>query len=975
MNKKGKRTTRTGAKEGEQRQEISLMQHTTSSSAIGQAKKYPRLRRMLPVFTTILLWYLYRIFIQHPTSMHTHTPHHLCGNGHGNGAKRNTVPTSAASIDSIVVMDSLAYDKLRTIGGTGHWFHLLERLLPLLPTAAQKVWASAYVQHASASASSSTTFTFTPQHLYIVFQEQTGPDGLDSFGRLMLASILSGGLYDKVLIGHSTDVSTPIWNTVTDATTTATSESGDGSSKDPPVQASRVPQQKESLVLVENFVLSASLLFHPGEDIPYSEALGSVALHPDESSTSNTKDADDTTFNLCAPNLMTVSWDQAPQKRYDLLGENKFIYSLLHHSVDRACGWTGSGSGATDADGLQAGQYGTYGRKKDPFVEFMQHSVDKQFKEAPPIRKKKNKVSEGTATSNEDGDIGGGGNGGVLSRGNGDGEQIDPLSLPILEDNYLTMKTDYGSPLEQNQIQAQILQSALNIEQDDISLPKNGSRIARKLLKYRTLLCASHSGCNGTDSFMYATNAAGIQVHGWMQYSKHYKARANRGFGANNDRDNEQTIEEVKKLLLKRTSPILHNTTTDALGLQNSRIFTFPPVPAATDVPLTVLIYDRDHTRRLANIDFVTNYLKSKLVLASDYERHAYFPLHYSDENIPKVSLKKGIGFLGEESHAKRNHAHRRKKGDHVYDTSHHKKYDHNEEIENWVVDVLTHNEHDGHNEHIHVHGISGKAETAAAITAGAEAENIAGKSRFRRSWLEKAVDNAPVEEEREQEGEHELEGNQPKWDTKAIVKPRVKEFGNGRKLSSSFNGNENINNNVNATATATATASTTTTSKHHPPCQLIRTVKGSTVFITPHGFQSILMLFQPLKSLFIEVMPFSYNKPEIYGFIQAGMRAVPSFGEYRSYMAFESRPSTTTTKLFHWLGLTGGTEEDIIRKQQRQHWFPWEQSTCTNLAICRHVVRSQDVNMDEAFLKRVVDYIRNHYISNRKVKNIDFYE
>ena len=39
--------------------------------------------------------------------------------------------------------------------------------------------------------------------LYVVFQESLGPTKLDAFGRLPLASILSGGFYDHVVIGYA----------------------------------------------------------------------------------------------------------------------------------------------------------------------------------------------------------------------------------------------------------------------------------------------------------------------------------------------------------------------------------------------------------------------------------------------------------------------------------------------------------------------------------------------------------------------------------------------------------------------------------------------------------------------------------------------------------------------------------------------------------------------------------------------------
>ena len=56
-----------------------------------------------------------------------------------------------------------------------------------------------------------------------------------------------------------------------------------------------------------------------------------------------------------------------------------------------------------------------------------------------------------------------------------------------------------------------------------------------------------------------------------------------------------------------------------------------PPAEVSTSVPLTVLVYDRDKSRRLANKDFVLKYLHEHLVeplqgAAGDNERHKHFP-------------------------------------------------------------------------------------------------------------------------------------------------------------------------------------------------------------------------------------------------------------------------------------------------------------------------------------------------------------
>ena len=55
--------------------------------------------------------------------------------------------------------------------------------------------------------------------------------------------------------------------------------------------------------------------------------------------------------------------------------------------------------------------------------------------------------------------------------------------------------------------------------------------------------------------------------------------------------------------------------------------------------------------------------------------------------------------------------------------------------------------------------------------------------------------------------------------------------------------------------------------------------------------------------------------------------------------------------------------------------WWPFTQKTCTTWAACRHVARQSDVEMSEQFLEQVVQYVRAHYVSNRKIHNINIGE
>jgi hypothetical protein len=106
------------------------------------------------------------------------------------GTKLTDQDEKDKSMSLAVVMGTLTYDKLRLIGGTGHWFHLAERLLPLVPQLSRDVWT----QSSNAS------------ELFIIFQEKYGSEELDAFGSFLLATLISGGKFDSVFIGHASSV-------------------------------------------------------------------------------------------------------------------------------------------------------------------------------------------------------------------------------------------------------------------------------------------------------------------------------------------------------------------------------------------------------------------------------------------------------------------------------------------------------------------------------------------------------------------------------------------------------------------------------------------------------------------------------------------------------------------------------------------------------------------------------------------------
>ena len=129
-------------------------------------------------------------------------------------------------------------------------------------------------------------------------------------------------------------------------------------------------------------------------------------------------------------------------------------------------------------------------------------------------------------------------------------------------------------------------------------------------------------------------------------------------------------------------------------------------------------------------------------------------------------------------------------------------------------------------------------------------------------------------------------------------------------------------------------------------PCKMIGLMSNATALITPHGFQSVLLLFQPLSSVLIEVHPSHYLKQEVYGFIQAGLRQ--NFNIARSYLAEESQPVTPIA----------------VAASHFMRWCGFLTHDCLHSAICRNIARRQDVLMSEQFMLRSAKFLSTHFIT-----------
>jgi hypothetical protein len=128
-------------------------------------------------------------------------------------------------------------------------------------------------------------------------------------------------------------------------------------------------------------------------------------------------------------------------------------------------------------------------------------------------------------------------------------------------------------------------------------------------------------------------------------------------------------------------------------------------------------------------------------------------------------------------------------------------------------------------------------------------------------------------------------------------------------------------------------------------PCTLLQTISEASAMLTPHGFQSTSMLFQPRHSVLIEVHPALFHRPEVYGYVQAGFRQ--SFGIARSYLTEESVATTALGRLAVLLLASAGIDND----------------RCLHSPACRFFSRLQDVRVSTPFIEKIATFLKTHFI------------
>jgi len=122
--------------------------------------------------------------------------------------------------------------------------------------------------------------------------------------------------------------------------------------------------------------------------------------------------------------------------------------------------------------------------------------------------------------------------------------------------------------------------------------------------------------------------------------------------------------------------------------------------------------------------------------------------------------------------------------------------------------------------------------------------------------------------------------------------------------------------------------------SSQRSPCQLAHSLHDADVLLTPHGFQSMLLLFLPISSILFEVFPYKYFKRG-YG---------PFSNEYGVVHSGVMSPATT------W-------HTQILLSQIST-------ASCMDSKMCRGYARNSDVRLTEHGVKRLLELIHQIYYS-----------
>lgn len=97
----------------------------------------------------------------------------------------------------VIAVSSVVQNRLSHVGGTGHWYHLLQTVLPSIKEAHDAIWGNETKTKVLSQDPSAY------DDVYIVFNEQESVDNLNSFTRFSLAMVLTGGQFKRIHFAHA----------------------------------------------------------------------------------------------------------------------------------------------------------------------------------------------------------------------------------------------------------------------------------------------------------------------------------------------------------------------------------------------------------------------------------------------------------------------------------------------------------------------------------------------------------------------------------------------------------------------------------------------------------------------------------------------------------------------------------------------------------------------------------------------------
>ena len=131
----------------------------------------------------------------------------------------------------------------------------------------------------------------------------------------------------------------------------------------------------------------------------------------------------------------------------------------------------------------------------------------------------------------------------------------------------------------------------------------------------------------------------------------------------------------------------------------------------------------------------------------------------------------------------------------------------------------------------------------------------------------------------------------------------------------------------------------------HHnentPPCDLISTIKDAQVLIAPHGFQTMLLMYQPIHSMVAEVHAAKFFLPHLFG--ELGFSYRQRFGFPRSMLFDESTEAGFYISVLSYFGVTRNM---IIKSKTFRSW-----------------AKAQSITISDNFIDRISQFMSNNFL------------